>query len=126
MLWEPEGAPQAIILATGSEVHLALDAAKALAGEGVRARVVSLPSWELFLAQPAEYREQVLPSAVRARVSVEAAASFGWCRFLGEGGVAVALDRFGASAPGDRIFLELGFTPARVCDAVRTAIGRAG
>jgi transketolase len=125
ILWEPEGGPQAIIIATGSEVHLALEAAHALAGEGVRARVVSLPSWELFLAQPEAYRDQVLPRAVRARVSVEAAASFGWCRFLGEAGEAVALDRFGASAPAERLFAEFGFTPARVADAVRRAIGRA-
>ncbi len=125
MLREPEGGPQAIIIATGSEVHLALEAAEALAREGVRARVVSLPSWELFLAQPEAYREQVLPRAVRARVSVEAAASFGWCRFLGEAGEAVALDRFGASAPAERLFAEFGFTPAGVADAVRRAIGRA-
>jgi transketolase len=124
VLREPEGGPQAIILATGSEVHLALEAAEALAGEGVRARVVSLPSWELFLAQPKAYREQVLPRAVRARVSVEAAASFGWCRFLGEGGEAVALDRFGASAPAERLFAEFGFSAARVADAVRRVLGR--
>jgi transketolase len=124
VLWEPEGGPQAIIIATGSEVHLALDAAQVLASEGVRARVVSLPSWELFLAQPEAYREQVLPRAVRARVSVEAAASFGWCRFLGEAGEAVALDRFGASAPAERLFAEFGFTPAGVADAVRRTIGR--
>ncbi|HJS47904.1 MAG TPA: transketolase C-terminal domain-containing protein, partial [Gemmatimonadales bacterium] len=124
VLWEPEGGPQAIIIATGSEVHLALESAKALAAEGVGARVVSLPSWELFLAQPDEYRAEVLPPAIAARVSVEAAASFGWCRFLGERGEAVALDHFGASAPADRLFFEFGFTPARVCDAVRRAIGR--
>jgi transketolase len=124
VLWEPEGGPEAIIIATGSEVHLALESAKLLAGEGVRARVVSLPSWELFLAQPESYREQVLPHAVRARVSVEAGASLGWCRFLGEQGEAVAIDHFGASAPADRLFLEFGFTPARVADAVRRAIGR--
>ncbi|HSE27931.1 MAG TPA: transketolase [Gemmatimonadales bacterium] len=125
VLWEPDGGPQAVILATGSEVHLALEAAQALAGEGVRVRVVSLPSWELFLAQPEAYREQVLPRALRARVSVEAAASLGWCRFLGDAGEAVALDRFGASAPAERLFAEFGFTPAGVADAVRRVIGRA-
>ncbi len=124
VLREPEGGPQAIIIATGSEVHLALEAAESLASEGVRARVVSLPSWELFQAQPEAYREQVLPRALRARVSVEAAASFGWCRFTGDQGESVALDRFGASAPADRLFLELGFTPARVADAVRRVLGR--
>jgi len=124
VLFDPPGGPQAILLATGSELSVALDAARGLAAEGIRARVVSLPSWELFAAQPAEYRESVLPAAVRARVSVEAATSFGWQRWLGDGGEAVSLDHFGASAPGERLFEEFGFTAGRVADAVRRALSR--
>jgi len=124
VLFDPPGAPQAILLATGSELSVALDAARALGTEGIRARVVSLPSWELFAAQPAAYRESVLPAAVRARVSVEAATSFGWQRWLGEGGEAVSLDHFGASAPGERLFEEFGFTASRVADAVRRVLSR--
>jgi transketolase len=124
VLYEPPGSPQAIILATGSELNVALDAARRLGGEGVRARVVSLPSWELFAAQPAEYRESVLPAAVRARVSVEAATSFGWQRWLGDFGEAVSLDHFGASAPGERLFEEFGFTAAHVAETVRRVLSR--
>jgi len=124
VLYDPPGAPQAIIMATGSELSVALDAARHLGTEGVRARVVSLPSWELFAAQPAEYREAVLPSAVRARVSVEAGTSFGWHRWLGEAGEAAGLDHFGASAPGERLFEEFGFTVAHVADTVRRVISR--
>jgi transketolase len=124
VLWQPEGVAEAAIIATGSEVHVALAAAKDLAAQGIRARVVSLPSWELFLEQDESYRESVLPRAITARVSVEAAASFGWTRFIGERGESVAIDHFGASAPGDRLFTEFGFTPARVADAVRRVLGR--
>jgi transketolase len=124
VLYDPPGAPQAIILATGSELIVALDAARQLGVEGLRARVVSLPSWELFAAQPAEYRESVLPAAVRARVSVEAATSFGWQCWLGDGGEAVSLDHFGASAPGERLFEEFGFTAAHVAETVRRVLSR--
>jgi transketolase len=124
VLYDPPGAPQAVLLATGSELSVALDAARQLGTEGVRARVVSLPSWELFAAQPAEYREAVLPAALRARVSVEAGTSFGWHRWLGEAGEAVSLDHFGASAPGERLFAEFGFTAAHVADTVRRVISR--
>ena len=86
--------------------------------------MVSLPSWELFAAQPAAYRESVLPAAVRARVSVEAATSFGWQRWLGDAGEAVSLDHFGASAPGERLFEEFGFTVAHVADTVRRVVSR--
>jgi transketolase len=124
LLYDPPGAPQAVLLATGSELSVALDAARQLGTEGVRARVVSLPSWELFAAQPVEYREAVLPAALRARVSVEAGTSFGWHRWLGEAGEAVSLDHFGASAPGERLFAEFGFTVAHVADTVRRVISR--
>jgi transketolase len=124
VLYDPPGGTQAILLATGSELNVALDAARLLGGEGLRVRVVSLPSWELFAAQPAEYRESVLPDAVRARVSVEAATSFGWHRWLGDSGEAVCLDHFGASAPGERLFEEFGFTVAHVADTVRRVVSR--
>jgi len=124
VLFDPPGGPEAIVLATGSEVQVALAAARALLDDGVRARVVSLPSWELFLAQPAGYRESVLPAAIRARVSIEAASSFGWHRWTGDAGTPLALDRFGASAPGERLFEEFGFTPAQVTAAVRRVLSR--
>ncbi len=119
VLLEPPGGPQAILIATGSEVHVALAAVERLAGEGIRARVVSLPSWELFEAQPAAYRESVLPSAIRARVGIEAGAPFGWHRYVTDAGTMLAMNGFGASAPADRLFREFGFTAERAADAVR-------
>ena len=124
VLFDPPGKPQAVVMATGSELSVALDAARLLGGEGIAVRVVSLPSWELFAAQPAAYRDSVLPPGVTARVSVEAATSFGWHRWLGDGGEAVSLDHFGASAPGERLFEEFGFTAARVAEAVRRTLTR--
>ncbi|MFN2325620.1 MAG: transketolase [Gemmatimonadales bacterium] len=124
ILFDPPEDAEAILVATGSEVNVALDAAKALLADGIKCRVVSLPSWELFSSQPAEYRESVLPAALRARVSVEAASSFGWERWIGDRGEAVALDHFGASAPGERLFEEFGFTPANAAAAVRRVLGR--
>ncbi|MDZ7773282.1 MAG: transketolase [Balneolaceae bacterium] len=110
--------PDAILIATGSEVHLALEARGRLADQGVDARVVSMPSWELFARQEQAYRDAVLPPAVKARVSVEAAATFGWERWIGEGGTAVGIDRFGASAPYEEIYEHLGITSARITDEV--------
>ncbi|HVS09589.1 MAG TPA: transketolase [Planctomycetota bacterium] len=122
---DPEGsAPDVILIATGSEVALALEARKALAADGIGARVVSMPSWELFAEQDEAWREKVLPRSVRARVSVEAGAGFGWERWIGEGGRAVALERFGASAPGEVNMAKLGFTAERVVQAARAALGR--
>ncbi len=116
------GHPAVILLASGSEVHVALEAAKILEEEGVSTRVVSFLCWERFEEQPPEYRRSVLPPSVRARVSVEAAATFGWERYLGDGGAAVGIDRFGASAPSGRIFRELGITPDHVAACARTAL----
>jgi transketolase len=124
VLFDPPGGPEAIIMGTGSELSVALDAATALLKDGVRARVVSLPSWELFAAQPDAYRDSVLPAAIRARVSVEAGTSFGWQRWLGDRGEAVSLDHFGASAPGERLFEEFGFTASHVADTVRRVLSR--
>ena len=118
------GRPAVILLASGSEVHVALDAANVLEEEGIPARVVSFLSWERFEEQPGEYRRLVLPPSVRARVSVEAAATFGWERYLGDGGVSVGIDRFGASAPGGRIFQELGITPENVAARAKALLGK--
>jgi transketolase len=118
------GAPQAVIIGTGAEVHVALAAADALAADGVRARVVSMPSWELFAAQPQSYRDQVLPPALAARVSIEAGATFGWERWLGGGGAAIGVDKYGASAPAKVLFEKYGLTPAAVAGRVKSLLGR--
>ena len=124
VLHEPEGGPQAILIATGSEVHVAIGAAKLLAGEGVRARVVSMPSWELFAAQDQGYRDQVLPPAIRARVAIEAASPMGWERWTTSDGAILAMRSFGASAPGDTLFREFGFTPTGAAALVRDVLAR--
>jgi transketolase len=119
-----EGAPELILIATGSEVSLALDAHRQLAGEGIRSRVVSMPSWELFEAQSAEYRQAVLPPAVHARVSVEAGSPFGWERYVGPGGAIIGVDRFGASAPGPEVMARYGFTVEHVVATAKAVLGR--
>jgi transketolase len=106
----PGGQPEVILIATGSEVEIALAAADGLAAEGVAARVVALPSWELFEAQDADYRESVLPAAVTARVSIEAGATFGWGRYVGTAGASVGIDHFGASAPAKVLYEKFGIT----------------
>jgi len=117
VLWQrdPGAEPEAIVLATGSEVAIALEGARSL---DLNARVVSLPCWELFDEQPDEYRDEVLPPSVTARVSIEAGVTFGWERFIGPAGASIGVDRFGASAPYERIYEELGLTPRAVADAV--------
>lgn len=125
VLWQSgEGQPELILVGTGSEVHLALEAGERLAGEGVRVRVVSLPSWEIFDAQPADYRERVLPTAVRARVSVEAGARLGWEHYVGLEGVAIGLDHFGASAPYQEIYRHFGITAEHVVEAAKRLLQR--
>jgi transketolase len=120
---EAEGRPPEVILvATGSELHLADAAARALEGDGIGTRVVSLPCWEAFDAQEAGYREGVLPAGVTARVTIEAGATLGWERYAGDRGAIIGLDRFGASAPGGTIFRELGFTAERVADVARRVV----
>ena len=115
--------PELILIATGSEVHLALEAHHQLIGDNIRSRVVSMPSWELFAAQPAEYREQVLPLAVCARVSIEAGSPFGWERYVGDAGAIIGVDRFGASAPGPVVMEEYGFTVENVVATARRVLG---
>jgi transketolase len=114
ILQDTDGAPQIILIATGSEVALAMSAAAVLAGEGVQARVVSMPCTELFDAQDADYREQVLPAAVTARVAIEAGVTEGWWRYVGPQGRVVGLDRFGESAPADKLFEHFGFSTDNV------------
>ncbi len=118
VLWEAASSPDVIIIGTGSELHIALEAARRLSNDGIKARVVSLPSWELFDAQPPEYRDSVLPPLVRRRVSVEAGRTLGWERYVADG-VAIGIDRFGASAPGEVVYEKLGLTPERVAAEVR-------
>jgi transketolase len=123
VLHDPKGGLDGILIATGSEVHIALEAARLLAADGIRARVVSLPSWELFEAQPAGYREEVLPSAVGVRVAIEAAATLGWSRYVGPAGAVLGLDHFGASAPAEDLYREFGLTPERVAEAFKRLRG---
>jgi len=111
--------PDAILMATGSEVQLALKANQKLKKEQIDARVVSMPSWELFAQQDQAYRDKVLPPEVKARVSVEAAAPFGWERWIGSTGTAIGLDRFGASAPYEEIYEHLGITEQRIVDETK-------
>ena len=114
--------PDAIIIASGSEVSLSIEAKEALAKEGIDVRVVSMPCMDIFEKQPLEYKEKVLPKAVRARVAVEALSEFGWGKYVGLDGKTVCLDRFGASAPADVLFKEFGFTVDNVVKAVKEVI----
>jgi transketolase len=115
-----EGAPRAIVIATGSEVEIALAAQSNLSKEGIRCRVVSMPCWEIFEAQDREYRESVLPPSISARVSIEAGVTRGWSRYVGDSGRAIGVDRYGASAPGEVIYEKLGITAAAVASAVKS------
>lgn len=119
VLRDTDATPDAVIIATGSEVKLATGAAELLAGEGIAARVVSMPNPGRFEAQDAAYRERVLPPEVTARVAVEAGVTTGWRGFVGGEGRILGIDRFGASAPGDVLFEHYGLTVDAVCDAVR-------
>ena len=116
------GQPDVILIATGSEVAVALEARQMLAAEGIGARVVNLPSWELFEAQPQAYREAVLPPAITRRVAIEAAVRLGWDRYIGPQGVFIGLDRYGASAPYKVLAEKFGFTAANVAAAARRLV----
>ena len=114
-----DGAPEVILIGTGSEVQLCVGAYEALKGDGVRARVVSMPSWELFEEQDDAYRESVLPSGVTARLAVEQGAKHGWDRYVGPGGAVIAMHTFGASAPAGALQTKFGFTPEAVLETAR-------
>jgi transketolase len=126
ILREARGEPKVILIGTGSEVHLGLSAADRLEADGISTRVVSLPSWELFEAQPADYRDSVLPPAIRARVTIEAASPMGWLRYATDDGEIIALDRFGASAPGPVVMEKLGLTVDRVVEAAKRVAAARG
>jgi transketolase len=116
------GKPDVILLATGSEVHLALAAREELQAGGISARVVSMPCWELFDRQPRQYRDQVLPPSVKARVAVEQASTLGWDRYVGDDGAVVGMHTFGASAPLKQLLVKFGFTPDRVAQVARDRV----
>jgi transketolase len=120
-----DGKPEVILIASGSEVSLCLGAYEQLKSEGVKARVVSMPSWGIFEQQDEVYKNKVLPPEVKARVSVEQAATFGWSRYLGPAGIAIGMHRFGASAPIKDLLKKFGFTTDHVVAAAREAVARA-
>ncbi|MGB8360192.1 MAG: transketolase C-terminal domain-containing protein, partial [Acidimicrobiia bacterium] len=122
VLADTDGQPDVILIATGSEVSLALSARKELAADSILARVVSLPCWELFDRQPPSYREAVLPSSVPARVAVEQASTLGWDRYVGDHGKVVGMHTFGASAPLKALESKFGFTPDAVADTARQCV----
>ena len=119
VLKDVDGTPDALILANGSEIKLALEAAETLAGDGIAARVISMPSWELFDDQPQEYKNKVLPGNVTTRVAIEAGATQGWHKYVGMNGKVIGLDHFGASAPINDLFTNFGITAESVVKAVQ-------
>ncbi|MBE2905065.1 transketolase [Anoxybacillus flavithermus] len=121
---EAQGEVQALLLASGSEVSLAVEAQKALANEGIHVSVVSMPSWDRFEAQPAEYKESVIPKRVKKRLAIEMGSSLGWERYTGDEGDILAIDRFGASAPGEKIMQEYGFTVENVVARVKALLNK--
>jgi transketolase len=120
----PAGDPEVIIIASGSEVTLAVDAHEKLVAEGIRSRVVSMPSWDIFEHQTKEYRDSVLPPTVTARVAVEQASTFGWERYVGNSGRIIGMHTFGASAPLKELQRRFGFEPDRVIAVVKELLGR--
>jgi len=119
----PGGNPEAIIIASGSEVSLAVQAHENLLAEGIRSRVVSMPSWEIFESQPKTYRDNVLPPNVKARVAVEQASTFGWERYVGTSDHVIGMKTFGASAPLKELQRKFGFEPDQVVAAVKQQLG---
>ncbi|MEJ2739502.1 MAG: transketolase [Dehalococcoidia bacterium] len=124
VLHEPKAKPDCILIGTGSEVHIALEAAQLLDTKGIAARVVSMPSWELFEAQPEDYRAQVLPPGIKARVSIEAGSPIGWERYTGLDGVVIGMHRFGASAPEKVLYRQFGFTAEHMAEEAQRLTGK--
>jgi transketolase len=120
----PGGNPEVILIASGSEVSLAVKAHEQLLADGIRSRVVSMPSWDIFEHQDPEYRKSVLPPTVTARVAIEQASTFGWERYVGPAGRMIAMETFGASAPLTELQRKFGFEPERVVAAVKELLGR--
>jgi transketolase len=119
-----DGKPEVLLMATGSEIDTCIQAFEQLKKEGIKARVVSMPSWELFEHQPKEYRDHVLPPHIHARVSVEQAATFGWERYIGFSGVSVGMKTFGASAPLKELVKKFGFTVENVVQVAKQQVGK--
>ena len=120
----PDGKPEIIIIATGSEISLAVQAHEKLVAEGVSSRVVSMPSWDIFEHQTQEYRDSVLPADVKARVAVEQASTFGWERYVGNSGRVIGMQTFGASAPLKELQKEFGFESERIVTVAKELLGR--
>jgi transketolase len=120
----PGGDPEVILIASGSELSLAVEAHRQLLAEGIRSRVVSMPSWEIFERQPQEYRDQVLPPGVKARVAIEQASTFGWERYVGSAGHVIGMSSFGASAPLKALQEKFGFEPGRVVASAKELLSR--
>lgn len=118
------GNPELILIASGSEVSLAVEAYERLVKEGVRARVVSMPSWDIFEHQTREYRDSVLPPSVKARVAIEQGSTFGWERYIGESGRVIGMHTFGASAPLKELQKKFGFEPDRVVSVAKEVLAR--
>jgi transketolase len=126
ILAESSGVSHALMIATGSEVSLALEARELLAEQGVGVRVVSMPSWELFDAQPASYRDSVLPPQVTTRLAIEAGVTMGWSKYIGPTGSVIGLDRFGASAPYQVLMEKFGFTAEAVAERMLRLLKKNG
>jgi transketolase len=121
----PGGKPEVILIASGSEVSLAVEAYEQLLAQGIRSRVVSMPSWDIFEHQPQAYRDSVLPPDVTARVAIEQASEFGWERYVGWTGRVIGMKTFGASAPLKELQKKFGFEPERVMETVKELLGKA-
>jgi len=120
----PGGKPEVILIATGSELILAVDAHETLLAQGIRSRVVSMPSWDIFDEQPQDYRESVLPPSVKARIAIEQASTLGWERYVGDSGIVIGMKTFGASAPLKELQKRFGFEPERIVAAAKELLGR--
>jgi transketolase len=125
VLADPSGGnPEVILIATGSEVSLAVEAHEKLLAKGIRSRVVSMPSWDIFDHQTQEYQDSVLPPSVKARIAIEEASTFGWERYVGASGRIIGMKTFGASAPLKELQRHFGFEPDRLVEAAKELLGR--
>jgi transketolase len=120
-----KGTPDLLLIASGSEVHIAIEAARKLGQKGISCRTVSMPSWELFEQQPEAYRRAVIAPEIRVRIAIEAGRTQGWCRYVGEKGDVVGIDHFGASAPYKVLYEQFGITPDRVAEKALKLLGKA-
>ena len=122
ILSDCEGEPQVILMGTGSEVHLLIEAQEKLKSESIRSRVVSFPSWELFDQQSNEYKEKVFPKKIRARLAVEAGSPLGWSKYITDDGDVIGINKFGESAPGEQVMKEYGFSVENVIAKAKALI----